>query len=144
MLHRLASHVVAACATHGVVGDGIDTVEADLDVEVIHGGEPLGLLGIDERAVGGELHTDVAADRVVDEFEEVAAHHRFATSDVDVEHLQVVQFVEDSLGLGGGELTRVALAARRQAVHTLQVARIGDFPCEADGCIEPGLQLAHQ
>ena len=128
VVHGAAGHVVAAGAAYGVVGGGIDSVEADLDVEVVHRRQPAGLLGVDERAVGGELHPDALLHRVLDQLEEVAAHHGFATADVDVEHLQVAQFVEHALGLGRGQLVWVAPARRRKAVHALQVARVGEFP----------------
>ena len=144
MVHGPAGHGVAALAADGVVGGGVDAVEADLDVEVVHGGQAAGLLGVDEGAVGGELHADAVADGVLDELEEVAAHHRLAAADVDVEDLQVAQLVEHPLGLGRGQLARVALARRRQAVHALQVARVGELPGEADGGVEPGLQLGDE
>jgi hypothetical protein len=119
VVHRTAGHVVAADATDGVVGDGVHTVEADLDVEVVHRGQAAGLLGVDERTVGGELDADVAGHRVLDELEEVAAHHRLAAADVDVEDLQLAQLVEHPLGLGGGQL---AIGSRwpdddRQCTH---------------------------
>ena len=100
-------------------------------------------------AVGGELHADAAAaagwvDRVVDELEEVAADHRLAAADVDVEDLQLAELVEHALGFGRGQLARIASAARRQAVHTLQVAGVGQFPRQADGRVEPVLELLNQ
>ena len=78
------------------------------------------------------------------QLEEVAADHRLAAADVDVEDLQVVQLVEHRLGLGGGQLARVAPARRRQAVHALQVAGVGQLPREADRRVEPALQLLNQ
>ena len=81
---------------------------------------------------------------VVDELEEVAANHRLAATDVDVEDLQIAQLVEDALGLGGGQLARVASPTGRQAVHALQVARVGQLPGQADRGIEPALQLLNQ
>src|SRR6056297_3351183 len=135
---------VRAGAAYGVVGDGVGSVEADLDVEVVHGRQPAGLLGVDERTVGGELDADAALDRVLEELEEVTPDHRFAPADVDVEHLEVVQFVEHGLGLVGGELARVAASRRRQAVDALEVAGVGEFPREADRGIETALELFDQ
>ena len=144
VVHRPAGHVVAPGATHHIVRRRVDPVEADLDVQVVHRREPTSLVGIDERAVRGELHADPDADRVLDELEEVAPHHRLAAADVDVEHLQVAQLVEHALGFGGGELSRVALPGGRQAVDALQVARIRELPRQADRGIEPCLELADE
>ena len=104
-------------------------------------GKTLCIFLVDEGAVGGELHTDAVANRMFDDLEEVAAHHWFATADVDVEHLQVPQLVEYRKGLWRGEFARVALAAAGQAVDALQIACVGEFPREADGGIEPALHL---
>jgi hypothetical protein len=54
---------------------------------------------IDTRPVRGELDADVLADRVLDEFEEVAPHHRLAAADVDVEDLHRRDLVDQRLGL---------------------------------------------
>ncbi len=132
VVHRPPGHGVRAVAADGVVGRRVEAVEADLDVEVVHRRQAGRGVGLDERPVGRELDADPVADRVLDDVEEVAAHHGLATTDVDVEDLQVAQLVEDVLRFGGGELTRVALAARRQAVDALQVARVGQLPRQAD------------
>ena len=149
VVHCRTGRCVRPLAAHRVVGGRVETVEADLDVEVVHRREPLRVLLVDERAVGGELHADAHAavgrcDRVVEQLEEVAAHHRLAAADVDVEHLQLAQLVEHPLCLVGGQLTRVALARRRQAVHALQVARVCELPREADRRVEPALELFNQ
>ena len=78
---------------------------------------------------------------VVEEFPEVRAHGGLAAADVDVEHLHALKFVDDGLALLGGELARVALARRRQAVHTRQVAGVGQFPGQADRRIEAAFEL---
>jgi hypothetical protein len=78
---------------------------------------------------------------VLDDLEEVAAHHGLAAPDVDVEHLQFAQLVQNGDALLGGELPRVAPAAAAEAVHALQVARVRQFPREADGGVEPALHL---
>ncbi len=69
-------------------------------------------------------------------FEEIAPDHRLTATDVDVEHLQVVELVEHGFGFGGGQLARVAATRRRQAVHALEVAGVGEFPGEADRGVE--------
>ena len=122
----------------------VGAVEADLDVEVVHLGQALRLGGVDERAVRGELHADAEADRVLEQLEEVAADHRFAAADVDVEHLQGLQLVEHGLGFVGGQLARVAAPRRRQAVDALEVAGVRELPGETDGGVEAALQLLDQ
>ena len=144
VVHRPPGRVVRADAAHRVVRRRVKTVEGDLDVEVFHRGEAPSLLGVDERPVGRELDPDVVGDGVLDEFEEVAANHRLAPADVDVEHLQVAQLVEHPLGLGGGQLAVVTLTRRRQAVDAGQVAGVGQFPGEADRCVEARLELGDQ
>ena len=89
VVHRSACGVVRAGAAQRIVGRCIDSVNADLDVEVFHRGQAAGVGGIDVGAVGGELHADAVADGVLDELEEVAAHHRLTPADVDVEDLQI-------------------------------------------------------
>ena len=78
------------------------------------------------------------------QLEEVAADHRLAAADVDVEDLQVVQFVEHRLRLVGGQLARVAPPGRRQAVHALEVAGVGQFPGETDRGVEAALELFNE
>ena len=41
-------------------------------------------------------------------------------------------------------LARVATARARQTVNTRKIASVGEFPRQADGRVEPGLQLRHQ
>ncbi|CAB4573268.1 unannotated protein [freshwater metagenome] len=144
VVHGASCHVVGPDASHRVVGDGVHAVEADLDVQVIHGRESAGLLGVDEGTVRAELHADAVTHRVLEQLEEVSADHGLATTDVDVEDLQVAQFVEHALGLGGGQLALVALAAGRQTVHALQVAGVGEFPRETDRGVEAPLHLINQ
>ena len=140
---RIAVAYEPSPRTASLVG-GIGAVEADLDVEIVHRCQPARLVGIDERSVGRELDADPLRDRVLDEFEEVASDHRLAAADVDVEHLQVMQFVEHRFGLDRGEFAGIATARRRQAVHTLEVAGVGEFPREADRSVEPALQLVNE
>ena len=75
------------------------TVERQLDVHVVAGGQPLGHLGGDPDTVGGELDADVMLGRVVDHLPKVRSHRGFATADVDVEHLHTFQLVDDVLAL---------------------------------------------
>jgi hypothetical protein len=144
VLHRPDRGGVRTLAADGVVGDGIGAVETDLDVEVVHRCEPPRLLGVDERTVRRELHSDTAADRVLEQLEEVATDHRLAATDVDVEHLEVVQLVEHGLRLVGRQFARVTSTGRRQAVHALEVAGVGEFPRETDRGVEAALQLLNQ
>ena len=109
VLHRCDRCVVRTFAADRVVRNCVGAIETDLDVEIVHLGEALGFGCVDERTVRGELHTDAAADRILQQLEEVAPDHRLAAADIDVEDLEVVQLVEYRLGLVGRELARVAL-----------------------------------
>ncbi|SHV61230.1 Uncharacterised protein [Mycobacteroides abscessus subsp. abscessus] len=82
--------------------------------------------------------------RVIDKLPKVRPHSGFPAADVHVEHLHALELVDDVLALPRGQLARVALARGRQAVHTGQVAGVGQFPGEADGRIQPLLELIHQ
>ncbi len=119
----------------------VDAVEADLHVDVVHARQPAGLVGGHQPAVGRELHADALRDAVLDDLEEVGPQHRLAAADVDVEHPQPAQVVDDGLHLVGGELVRVAGARGAEAVDALQVAGVGPLPGEADRGVEPGLEL---
>ena len=141
MVHGGAHPGVGALAAHGVVGVLVDTVERDLDVDVVHGGEALGVLGVDAAAVGGELHAHTLGHAVLDDLEEVGAQHGFTAADVHVEHLHLGQLIDHGLHLFGGELVGIAPAGGRQAVHALQIAGVGPFPGETDGRVEPGGEL---
>ena len=107
-VHRPPRGGVRTATAHRVIRRGIDAVEADLHVEVVHRRQAVGGGGVEERAVGRELDADPVADGVVDELEEVAPDHRLAAADVDVEHLQPLQLVEHALGLGGRQLAGIA------------------------------------
>ncbi len=141
VVHRRPGPRVRAVAADRVVGRRIDAVEADLDVEVVHRRQTLGGPPIDERPVGRELDADAVRRGVVDDLEEVAADHRLATADVDVEDLQRTQLVEHGDRLGGRQLVRVAPSRRRQAVDARQVAGVGQLPGQADRGVESGLEL---
>ena len=125
-------------------GTYLDTVEADLDVEVVHRRQALCRPSVDERPVRRELHPDALLHRVVDELVEVASDHRLAAADVDVEDLEVVELVEDALRLSGRQLVGIATARRRQAVDARQVAGVGQLPRQADRRVQPALQLADE
>src|SRR5690606_32917517 len=51
---------------------------------------------------------------------------------------------DDVLALLGGQLARVALTRRRQAVHTGQIAGVGELPGQADRRVEALLELLDQ
>ncbi len=141
MVHRRPGPGVGAVAADGVVGRCIDAVEAHLDVEVVHPRQAIGGPPIDERPVGRELDADAVPRRVVDELEEVAADHRLAAADVDVEDLQGTELVEHGDRLSSRQLVRVAPARRREAVDARQVAGVGQLPGQADRGVEAGLEL---
>ena len=61
VVHRPTRHRVAAHATNGVVGDSVDSIDADLDVEVVHRRQTPRVGLIDEGAVGRELDADSVA-----------------------------------------------------------------------------------
>src|SRR5262249_20307958 len=65
-------------------------------------------------------------------------------ADVDVEDLHPLERVDDLLALVRGQLTRVAAPGRGQAVHTRQVARIGELPGQADGSVQAELEQVRQ
>ena len=141
MVHGPAHGGVGTFAPHRIVGGGIGPVQAELNVEVVHGRQ-LGRPGcIDIGTVGGELDPHPGVHRVVDDVEEVSPDHGLAAADVHVEHLQLTQLVDHRHGLGGGKLPRVALAAGGQAMHAGQVAGVGQFPGQTDGGVEPRLEL---
>ncbi len=81
---------------------------------------------------------------VVDELPKVRPHGGFAAADVDVEHLHAFQLVDDVLALPRGQLARIALARRRQAVHAGQVAGVGELPGQADRRVQTVLELLDQ
>src|SRR5690606_31272375 len=110
-----------ALAADGVVHLGGGAVEADLHVDVVARGEPLGHLGGDPAAVGRELHADLVGGGVVDELPEVGSDRRLAAADVHVEDLHGGELVDDGLGLGGGQLAGVAPPRAREAVGARQV-----------------------
>ena len=87
---------------------------------------------------------DVMGGRVVDELPEVRSHSGFAAADVDVEHLHTFQLVDDVLALPRGQLTRIAFARGRQAVHAGQVAGVGELPGQADRRVQAALELLDQ
>ena len=78
---------------------------------------------------------------VVHQFPKVRAHSGFSATDVDVEHLHAFQFIDNVHALAGGQLARIALTRRGKAVHAGQVARVRQLPRQADGSIQPVLEL---
>jgi hypothetical protein len=143
-VHPATCQRVAAAPAHRVVGLRRGAVDRYLHVEVIGGRDPGRRLLGDERAVGGELDPHLALDGVVDQIQEVAAHQRLAAADVDVEDAHPCQLVDQAPALLGGELPRVALARRGQAVRAGQVAAVGDLPGQADGSLEAVLEVVSQ
>jgi hypothetical protein len=73
--------------------------------------------------------------------EEVFANHWLATTNVDVEHLQVAQLIEHVLYLIGIEFAWVAAATAGQTMDALQVACIGEFPCQTNWCVKSAFEL---
>lgn len=74
-------------------------------------------------------------------FEEVTANHWFATTDVDVKHLQRCKFIKNGFRLFSGQFAVIALSTTGQAMHARQVACVGQFPCKTDGGIKSLLHL---
>ena len=144
VLQRTDRHRERAVAAHRVVDLGGRTVQRDLHVDVVTGRQPGRHLRGDAHPVGGELHPDMMGGGVVDEFPEVRPHSRFTAADVDVEHLHALELVDDVLALLRGQLARIALARRGQAVHTRQVAGVGQLPGQTDRRVEPVLELLDQ
>ncbi len=141
MVHRPSRRRVRPRASHRVVGRRGRAVDGDLHVHVVRAGQPRHALRRDRRPVGGELHTDAVADRVVDECVEVGADRRFTAADVHVEDLHGAQLVDDGHGFRGRQLVRIASARRGQAMDASEIASVGELPGEADGRLEPVLQL---
>ena len=137
-------HVVAAGAADVVVDLGGGAVEGDLHVDVVGAGQLRRPLLVELDAVGGELDPDLVVDGVVEQLPEVGPHGGLAAADVDVEDLHLLQLVDHGLGLGGGQLTRVAPPRRGQAVRAGQVAGVGELPREADRGVEAVLEVLNQ
>jgi hypothetical protein len=74
---------------------------------------------------------------IVDDLPEVRTQRRLTAADVDVEHLHLAQLVDDREALGGRELAGVSATRRRQAVHTGEVAAVGQLPGDAHGRVQP-------
>ena len=124
-------------APHGVVGGGQGAVQADLHIDVVHGGQAARPVRGEPGPVGGELHADLVVDGVGEQVEEVRAQHGLAAADVHVEHLHGSQLVHHAAGLGRRQLPRVAAARRAEAVDAGQVAGVGELPGQADRGVEP-------
>ncbi len=144
ILQRTHGHRERTRPAHSVVHLGGRAVERDLDVDVIAGRQARGDLLVDLDAVGGELDTDLVLGRVVDQLPEVGADGGLTAADVDVEDLHALQLVDDRLALFGAELARVPASRGRQAVHARQVARVGEFPREADRGVETEFELVYE
>ena len=144
VLQRADRHREGADTPYGIVDLRGGAVQRDLDVDIVTGRQPRRHLRGDANAVGGELDPDVVRGGVVHQLPEVGAHRGFAAADVHVEHLHAFQLVDDRLALSRGQLTRVALARRGQAVHTGQVAGVGQFPGQADRRVEAAFELFDQ
>ena len=142
--HRTQGGLVRSWSANIVVDLGGRAVERDLHVEVVVGGEPSGDVRGDLDPVGRELHADVVGGRVVDDLPEVGAHGGLAAADVDVEDLHALEFVDDGLGLVRRQLARVPPAGTRETVHAREVAGVGEFPRQADRCVETVLEQIDQ
>ena len=135
---------VRAGPADGVVDPGRRPVERDLHVDVVAGGEPPGHGGSDLHPVGGELDPDVMAGGVADQIPEVGPDGRLTAADVHVEHLHALHLVDQCPALRGGQLPRIAAPGAGQAVHARQVARVGQFPGQADRRGQAVLELLDQ
>ena len=127
-----------------VVHLGGGAIQGDLHVDVVAGGQALGHLRGDPRAVGRELDPDVVVGGVVDQLPEVAPDGGLAAPDVDVEDLHPLELVDQPLALGGGQLVGIPPTGARQAVHAGQVAGVGELPGQANRRVEPELELVDQ
>src|SRR5690606_23671901 len=128
-------------AAHGVVDLRRGAVQGELDVDVVGPGQPTRAFGRDAHAVGRELDADLVVDGVLDDLPEVRTHGRFAAPDVHVEHLQALEFVDDRLAFLCGQFTGIAAAGGGQAVHAREIAGVGQFPRQADRCVESVLEM---
>lgn len=144
VVQRAHRHVVGTRTAYPVVDRGCGAVEGHLYVDVVRRGEVSGPRRIYAHTVGGELHADLMLHRVGEQVPEVRSHRGFATPDVHVEHLHGLEFVDHRLALTGGEFAWVASARRGQAVHTGQVAGVGEFPRQTDRCGQSPLEAFHQ
>ena len=79
--------------------------------------------------------------RVVDELPEIRPHRRLTATDIDVEHLHLLQLVDDRLALLGAQFTRITTTRRGQAMHARQIAGVRQFPRQTDRCVETELEL---
>ena len=81
---------------------------------------------------------------VVHQLPKVGPHGGLATADVDVEDLHPLELVDHRLALVGGQLVWITTAGAGQAVHTGQVAGVGQLPGQADRCVQAALEDVHQ
>ena len=106
-----------------------------MDIEIVHGSKSLRIFCSDVRAVGRKFHTDVVVFGMFKNLKEVFANHWLATTNVDVEHLQVAQLIKHILHLVSVEFAWVAATTAGQTMDALQVAGIGEFPCQTNWCV---------
>jgi hypothetical protein len=144
IVHRADRRRVRPRAADRVVNLGGRSVRQDLQVDVVAGRQPARRPGVDLDAVGGELQPRLVHGGVIDQLPEVGPDGRLPTADVDVEHLHPRRRVYDVLALGGGQLARVPAPGAGQAVHARQVARVHQFPGQADRRGQPALKLLQQ
>src|SRR5699024_5441723 len=144
VLQRAHRHVERPRPADRVVDVGRSAVERDLDVHVVARGQPLRHLLVEPDAVGGELDPHLVARRVVDELPEIGTDGGLAAADVDVEDLHLLQFVDDRLALLRAQLAGIASPGGAQAVHTGEVAGVGELPRQADGGVQAALELVDE
>jgi len=144
VVHGASGGGERAFAAHRVVGGGGGSVNAHLNVEIVHGRQLAGPRRGDPGAVGGELDAHAAVDGVADQIEEVGPQHGLPAADVDVEDLHGREVVDHPSRLRRGQFARIASAGGTQAVDAGKVAGVGQLPGQTDRCIEAAGELLFQ
>ena len=124
-------------AAKGIVGIGAGAVEADVhhgDAEVTQmlqagtGGERGGR--------GRDGHAEAALHGVLNDLEEVAAHHRVPAREDENGRREIDELLDDLKGFGGGELAGVGFGLCLGAtVAAGEGTRAGQFPGHGKGAL---------
>src|SRR5271154_971792 len=144
IVHGAPRRVVTADATNSITRESVRAIDGNLHVEIVEARESTSGALIDSRPVRRKLNPDTLIDGVLNEVEEVASNHRFTPADVDVKDLHGGDLVDESLRLGGGQLSRITPSRGGETVCAGQVARVREFPGQTDRCGESSLEAVAQ
>jgi len=99
---------------------------------------------VDVGSVRREFDSHIVTGRVLHDLVEVFANHWLSSAKIHVENPQRLQLIDDCEALLSVQLARVPPTRGTQTMNARKVARIGQLPGEADGSVEPGLQLSRE